>query len=147
MTHDDVMFDNNVPSPPQCGLYIDDFETYLDKIDGDSPCLFNMVVDNLLNADDVFLLSRSCVGLERLLNKPNEFCTSSIQVNLAKTKIMVFGRNKRKLNQVALYLDKDQIKITHEYKSWGETTRTLVPWRQGFRHPTRNECMGYFAQI
>ena len=30
---------------------------------------------------------------------------------------------------------------------WGEPTRTLVPWRQGFRHPTRNECMGWFAQI
>ena len=26
--------------------------------------------------------------------------------------------------------------------SWGATTHTLVPWRQGFRHPTRNECMG-----
>jgi hypothetical protein len=30
---------------------------------------------------------------------------------------------------------------------WGEPTRTLVSWRQGFRHPTRNECMGWFAQI
>ena len=30
---------------------------------------------------------------------------------------------------------------------WGEPTLTLVPWRQGFRHPTRNECMGGFAQI
>ena len=31
--------------------------------------------------------------------------------------------------------------------SWGEPTRTLVPWRQGFSHPTRNECMDWFAQI
>ena len=30
---------------------------------------------------------------------------------------------------------------------WGEPTHTLVPWRQGFRHPTRNEIMGWFAQI
>ena len=30
---------------------------------------------------------------------------------------------------------------------WGETTRALLPWRQGFRHPTRNKCMGRFAQI
>ena len=30
---------------------------------------------------------------------------------------------------------------------WGEPTRTLVSWRQGFRHPTRNKCMGWFAQI
>ena len=32
-------------------------------------------------------------------------------------------------------------------KGWGEPTCTLVPWRQGFRHPTRNECMGWYAQI
>ena len=31
--------------------------------------------------------------------------------------------------------------------SLGEPTRTMVPWRQGFRHPTRNKCMGWFAQI
>ena len=23
----------------------------------------------------------------------------------------------------------------------------VIPWRQGFRHPTTNECMGWFAQI
>ena len=34
--------------------------------------------------------------------------------------------------------------ITH---GWGETTHTLLPWRQGFRHPTRNKCMGRFTQI
>ena len=33
------------------------------------------------------------------------------------------------------------------FEGWGEPTRTLVPWRQGFRHSTRNECMGWFAQI
>ena len=30
---------------------------------------------------------------------------------------------------------------------WDKTTHTLVPWRQGFRHPTRNECMRQFAHI
>ena len=29
---------------------------------------------------------------------------------------MIFGRNKRKLDQEAFYLDKNQIKIIHEYK-------------------------------
>ena len=30
---------------------------------------------------------------------------------------------------------------------WGDPTHTLVPWRHGFKHQTRNECMGWFAQI
>ena len=29
----------------------------------------------------------------------------------------------------------------------GEPTRTMVPWRQGFRHPTKSEFMGWFTQI
>ena len=33
------------------------------------------------------------------------------------------------------------------YVGWGETTRTLISWRQGYCHPTRNECMGWYAQI
>ena len=32
---------------------------------------------------------------------------------------MIFGHNKRKLNQEAFYLDKDPIEITHEYKYLG----------------------------
>ena len=44
------------------------------------------------------------------------FSSSSLEVDLAKTKIMIFGRNKRKLNQKVFYLDKDQ---THEYKYLG----------------------------
>jgi hypothetical protein len=48
------------------------------------------------------------------------FCTSSsLEVNLSKIKLMIFGRNKRKLNQEAYFVDKDQIKINHEYKSLG----------------------------
>ena len=32
-------------------------------------------------------------------------------------------------------------------RGWGEPTCIVVPRRQGFRHPTRNECMGQIAQI
>jgi hypothetical protein len=56
-------------SPTLFGLYVNELETYLDKIDGDSPCLFNTVVVILLYVDDVVLLSRSSASLQRLLNK------------------------------------------------------------------------------
>ena len=107
-THDEVMSNIGVKqgcplSPPhtQFGLYIDELETYLDEIDGDSPCLLNAVVAILLHVDDIVLLSRLGASLQRLLNKPYEFCTSCLEVNLYKTKIMIFGRNKRNLNQEA----------------------------------------------
>ena len=62
--------------------------------------------------------SRAC--LQRLINKLYELCSSSsLEDILSKTKIMIFGHNKRKSNQEAFHLDKDQIEITHEYKYLG----------------------------
>lgn len=34
--------------------------------------------------------------------------------------------------------------LTHT-KGWGETTRTLVSWMHGFRHPTRDEQMSVWV--
>ena len=92
----------------------------MDGIDKDSPCLFNIVVAIVLWATNVVLLPESRASLQRLLNKLHKLCTSSsLGVNLSKTKIMIFDHNKRKLNQEAYYLDKEQIEITHEYKYLG----------------------------
>ena len=67
-THDEVMSNIGVKqrcplSPILFGLYIDELETYLDEISGDSPCLFNTMVAILLNVDNVVLLSKSDVDL------------------------------------------------------------------------------------
>ena len=43
-------------SPTLLGLHIDELETYLDKINRDSLCLFSMVVAILLFVDNVVLL-------------------------------------------------------------------------------------------
>ena len=74
----------------------------------------------ILYVDDVVLLSRWGASLQRLLNELYKFCTSSsLEVNLAQTKIMIFGCNKSKLNHEAFNLNKHPIEITHEYKSLG----------------------------
>ena len=121
-THYESMSDIDVKqgcllSPTLIGLYIDELKTYLDKIIGDSSCLFNIAVAIVLYDDNIVLLFISRASLQRLLNKLYKFCTSfSLEVNLSKTKIMIFGCNKIKLNQEAFYLDQDPIDITHEYK-------------------------------
>jgi hypothetical protein len=86
------------PFPTLFGLYIDELENSLDKIDGDSMCLFNTLVIIILYVDVVVLLSKLGACLPRLLNKLHEFCTY-LEDNLSKIKIMIFGRNKMKLNQ------------------------------------------------
>ena len=114
------MLNNGVPSPPLISLYIDELEPCLDEINKDSPCLFSIVIAIPLYANNVVLNSRPRACLQRLLNKQYKFCTSSsLEVSLSPTQIMIFGRNKRNLNQEAIYLNKDQFEITHEYKYLG----------------------------
>lgn len=87
----------------------------MDEIDIDDPSLFNTMIAFLLYVDEVVLLSKTGVSLQRLLSKLYEFCTSSsLEVDLSKTKNMVFGHNKRKLKQEACYIN--PIKITHKYE-------------------------------
>ena len=73
-------------------------------------CLFNAVIAILLYLDDVVFLSKPRASLERYLNKLYEFPTSSsLDVNLSKTKIVIIGHNKIKINQEAFYLAKNHI--------------------------------------
>lgn len=62
--HDKVMVDFGVKQgcpllPTLFSLYIDEFDTYMDKITGDSLCLFKMIVAILHYADDVVMIFKS----------------------------------------------------------------------------------------
>ena len=59
----DIGAKQGCPSPTLFGLYIDELETNLDGIDGDSPCLFHIVVAILLYVDNVVLLGAFTVGV------------------------------------------------------------------------------------
>jgi hypothetical protein len=56
-----LVLKKDVPSLPHysISLYINELETYLDKINGEFSCLFNIVVAILLDVDDVVLFTSS----------------------------------------------------------------------------------------
>ena len=58
--------------------------------------------------------------ITKIYEQKCKFCiVFDLDVNLSKAKIMVFGCNKRKLNQETFYLGKNQNEITHHYKYLG----------------------------
>ena len=79
-------------------------------------CLFDTVVAIIHYVGDIVLVSRLGSCLQRLLDKLY-FCTlSSLDVNLSKTKIMIFDHDKRKSNLDVFIPRQVPNRDTYEYK-------------------------------
>ena len=80
-------------APCLFNLFLNDLAPTLSETAGHSPRLGTTKVPLLFYADDVVLLSRTRVGLKRLLKCFAEFCTfNSLELNYEKSKILVFSR-------------------------------------------------------
>ena len=83
-------------SPALFGLYIDKLEEWLNLQGGDGVRLGEFVINLLLYVDDLVLISKLARGLQMHLYALDHFCRAvGMQVNISKTKIMIFS-NKRK---------------------------------------------------
>jgi hypothetical protein len=86
-------------SPTLSGLYIDKLEEWLNSQGGDSIHLGKFVIRLLLYAYDLILIAKSALGLQEHLCSLEHFCRRvGMQVNISKTKVVVFS-NRRKHNQ------------------------------------------------
>ena len=86
-------------SPLLFGLYIDELAKVLAaaEVEIDAPELSGKLlsIPKLMSADDIALFSRSAEGLQTQLDILSKFCTPhGLQVNVKKTKVMVFERIK-----------------------------------------------------
>eukprot|EP00245_Coleochaete_scutata_P003922 TRINITY_DN159_c0_g2_i4.p1 TRINITY_DN159_c0_g2~~TRINITY_DN159_c0_g2_i4.p1 ORF type:complete len:1129 (+),score=206.75 TRINITY_DN159_c0_g2_i4:285-3671(+) len=84
-------------SPLLFGLYLDKLEGELLSVESHAPLLQGQPIPALMYADDVLLMSSKREGLQALVSRLEAFCDRwQLQVNLDKTKIVVFGANVRK---------------------------------------------------
>jgi hypothetical protein len=82
--------------------------------------LGNHKINHLLFADDLLLLSENKEGLQHCLNKLNSYCiTWRLQINLKKTKIMIFSKGKKDYSIYHFFQNNSQIEIVERYKYLG----------------------------
>jgi len=81
-------------SPLLFGVFIDRVESWLEsRVPGSGAQLGQQLVRLLLYADDLALLATSAAQLQSLLDALHDFCVEyDMEVNVAKTEIVVFGR-------------------------------------------------------
>ena len=114
-------------SPLLFSLYLNDLETYLchngcDSLNiniNDNDVLLYLKLFAILYADDTILMSDDANKFQNLLNSFANYCNQwRLQINLNKTKIMIFGGNSRS-NNLFFTLNGKPIESVKEFKYLG----------------------------
>ena len=93
-------------------------------INGDPPKLLTKIINCLLYADDLVILSLSAEGLQKSIDNLFTYCTKwGLTANIEKTKVLVFNPQGRKQN-ININYGNDKLQCVTEYKYLGITFMT-----------------------
>ena len=105
-------------SPNLFKIFINDLPQYLNST-CDPIALDDKHVHCLMYADDVVLLSTSAIGLQQKLDQLQKFCHDwCLNININKTKIIVFNKAGRLIKQSFLF-EKQNIECVKSYRYLG----------------------------
>ena len=110
-------------SPTLFNIYINDLGSYVNGgFKHDPVVLGDTPLNHLLFADDLLLLSETSTGLQSCITNLEHFCHEwKLEVNLNKTKIMIFSKGRRKYENYHFTYKGNKIDITDSYKYLGIT--------------------------
>lgn len=115
-------------SPLLFSIFLNDLINYLTS-NGNRGVQIEYVTETLINilcivvllfADDTVLISRTAEDLQKCLNDFQNYCqTWKLKINTGKTKVMVFGSNKRGVRNLHFELNGAVLDIVDHYKYLG----------------------------
>ena len=112
-------------SPLLFNIYVNDLPKEIEKGDTQPLKLNNQNINSLMWADDIVLLSETKEGLQNCLNNLHNYCQIwKLEVNLKKTKIMIFRVKGIKINNEKFYLGILPLQRTREYTYLGISLNT-----------------------
>ena len=110
-----------VMSPSLFSIYINDLPKEIGKNHNDPVSLGCETIPCLLFADDLVLLSSSQSGLQTCINNLDKYCkTWKLEINLSKTKIIIFNKTGRLLTE-HFHLGNTPIECVKSYRYLGIT--------------------------
>ena len=117
-------------SPVLFAIYLKDFQQFmsnsfqgLNKLSNDTQneleTFLKLYV--LLYADDTIIMAESAPELQLALNGLKDYCnTWSLQINVSKTKVVIFSRGKVR-NYPKFYIGNDEVQVNEDYVYLGVT--------------------------
>ena len=112
-------------SPTLFNLFLSDLPEFLSHSNAGHQ-IGDVNINCFLYADDLVIFSETRNGLQRLLNKLDEYSNiNKLKVNITKTKIMIFNNNGKVMNNYKFYLNDMQLENVRTYKYLGLTFSTF----------------------
>ena len=107
-------------------LFVNDLPLCFDKEKCAPFALGESVVNCLMYADDLVLLSESKEGLQNGLSSLQDYCDLwHLKINIKKTKVIVFNKCGKLLSKYRFYINNILLENVQEYKYLGILMRAL----------------------
>jgi uncharacterized protein YpiB (UPF0302 family) len=108
-----------VLSPILFNLFVSDLPTIFDQ-SCDPVSIHDVSLSCLMFEDDLVIMSQSANGLQSALDKLGAYCSKwGLEVNIDKTKILIFNKSGRLLNKYNFFIDNKPVTKTTSYKYLG----------------------------
>ncbi len=114
------VFQGDILSPKLFTFFIKDIIDQLGTVNHHAPSLGEQEVHSLLFADDLVLISRTKIGLQRQLDKLQDYCrTWGLEVNEAKSMALVFRQTGKKHKIDKWYYAGKELKTVSDFRYLG----------------------------
>ena len=142
------IFQGCVISPLLFIITLDALNDALKDIESDSPEMNGRIIKCLLWADDAILISKSIDGLQKLLNGYENFCAyMGIEINLNKTKTMVFKKGARLSREEKWFLNGRQLEVVRSHKVLGVTFHYNGSWAAQHNNAVSKSQLALFTLL
>ena len=123
-----------IMSPTLFNIFINDLKDNLDEVNTDSPLLNNTIVNSVLYADDLALISTTQAGLQTSLNALEQYCAQwKLAVNLSKTQVVIFSSSYLRQNY-SFSFGNQNIQIGTSYTYLGIAIKSNGSFKDAMSH-------------
>ena len=96
-------------------------------------------------ADDTVLLSETKAGIQELLNGYSDYCNKNrLNINIEKTKIVIFSKNHRK---PIIYINNQKIEVVNQFKYLGITISKSGKFLSALKDNINRARRAFYAQM
>ena len=135
-----------VLSPTFFSLYINDLVEIFDDSCFPIKLQSGTKISCLLYADDLIIMSEKACGLQEALKKLNTYCQKwNLEINVEKTKIMIFNKSGKLMKKHKFTINNTQIDITDSYKYLGTIFKPSGTFTAAVKHLTNKAKKAIFS--